>query len=73
MHGLKARIGKTFDEFVQFGEAFFFKLVFRAVIRLKRRQHYMEALEQASVGGDIRPFSEFVAGEMAVDWTREKN
>ncbi|MCP3869854.1 MAG: Fic family protein [Gammaproteobacteria bacterium] len=44
-----------------------------AVIRLKRRRQYMEALEQASVGGDILPFSEFVREEMAVDWTREEN
>lgn len=43
------------------------------VIRLNRRRHYMDALEQASVGGDIRPFSEFVAEEMAVDWKREEN
>jgi Fic family protein len=42
------------------------------VIRLKRRQQYMNALEQASVGGDIRPFSEFVLQEMGVDWSREK-
>jgi Fic family protein len=42
------------------------------VIRLKRRQHYMKALEQASVGGDIRPLSEFVLQEMGVDWTREE-
>ncbi|VAX03956.1 A4orf02 protein [hydrothermal vent metagenome] len=43
------------------------------VIRLKRRQQYMDALEQASVGGDIRPFSEFVREEMAVDWRHEVN
>jgi hypothetical protein len=42
------------------------------VIRLKRRQHYMKALEQASVGGDIRPLSEFVLQEMGVDWSREE-
>ena len=42
------------------------------VIRLKRRQHYMEALEQASVGGDIRPLSEFILQEKSVDWTREE-
>ncbi len=41
------------------------------VIRLKRRQHYMKALEQASVGGDIRPLSEFVLQEMGVDWCSE--
>ena len=43
------------------------------VIRLKRRRQYMDALEQASVGGDIRPFSEFVCEEMAVDWRLEEN
>jgi hypothetical protein len=32
----------------------------------------MKALEQASVGGDIRPLSEFVLQEMGVDWTREE-
>jgi len=42
------------------------------VIRLKRRKQYMEALEQASVGGDIRPFSEFILQEMDVDWSQEK-
>jgi Fic family protein len=42
------------------------------VIRLKRRKKYMDALEQASVGGDIRPFSEFVLQEMGVDWSQEK-
>lgn len=41
------------------------------VIRLKSRRQYMNALEQASVGGDIRPFSEFVLREMDVDWTSE--
>lgn len=43
------------------------------VIRLKRRQQYMDVLERASVGGDIRPFSEFVREEMGVDWTHEEN
>lgn len=43
------------------------------VIRLKRRKQYMDALEQASVGGDIRPFSEFVLQEMGVDWAQEEN
>lgn len=41
------------------------------VIRLKRRTQYMEALEHASAGGDIRPFSEFVLQEMQVDWGKE--
>ncbi|MCF6362404.1 MAG: Fic family protein [Gammaproteobacteria bacterium] len=43
------------------------------VIRLKHRQQYMDALEQASVGGNIRPFSEFVREEMAVNWRHEEN
>jgi len=43
------------------------------VTRLKRCRQYMDALEQASVGGNIRPFSEFVLQEMSVDWTREEN
>ncbi len=44
-----------------------------AVIRLKRRQQYMDVLEQASIGGDIRPFSEFVREEMGVDWIHKEN
>ncbi len=43
------------------------------VIRLQRRQQYMAALEQASVGGDIRPFSTFVREEMRIDWTHAEN
>jgi Fic family protein len=31
------------------------------VIRVEDRVAYLEALESASVGGDIRPFAEFVA------------
>jgi hypothetical protein len=31
------------------------------VIPLQRRDHYMAALESASVGGDIRPFAKFIA------------
>jgi len=41
------------------------------VIRLKRRRQYMDALERASVGGNIRPFAEFILEEMGVDWSRE--
>lgn len=35
------------------------------VIRVSRRAAYMNALEQASVYGDIRPFARFIADEMA--------
>jgi len=42
------------------------------VIRLKRRTQYMDSLEQASVDGDIRPFSEFILQEMNVDLSQEK-
>lgn len=35
------------------------------VIRVERRAEYMEALELASVQGDIAPFARFVAEEMA--------
>lgn len=34
------------------------------VIRLERRTQYMSALEEASVRGNIRPFAEFIKGEM---------
>jgi Fic family protein len=34
------------------------------VIRVKRRNEYMTALESASVGGDIKPFARFIAEEM---------
>lgn len=34
------------------------------VIKVEDRQAYMEALEQASVKGDIRPFSKFIADQM---------
>lgn len=34
------------------------------VIRVKRRDAYMAALESASVGGDIKPFARFIAEEM---------
>ena len=34
------------------------------VIRLERRTQYMSALEAASVHGHIRPFAEFIKGEM---------
>jgi len=42
------------------------------VIRQKRRKQYMDALEHASVGGDIKPFAKFVLQEMGVDWTLEE-
>jgi hypothetical protein len=38
------------------------------VIRVKRRNDYMAALEAASVGYDIAPFARFVREEMHVDW-----
>jgi Fic family protein len=34
-----------------------------------RRDKYMQALEQASTEHNIVDFSEFIAEEMAVDWT----
>jgi fido (protein-threonine AMPylation protein) len=34
------------------------------VVRVARRKQYMEALEAASVGGDIVPFTRFLAGEL---------
>jgi len=40
------------------------------VIRLTQRDTYMNALEQASVHKDIKPFAEFIAQEMQVDWTK---
>ncbi len=36
-----------------------------AILRVESRADYMRALESASVGGDIAPFSKFVAKEMA--------
>lgn len=42
------------------------------VIRLTSRQGYMEALEEASVKGNIKPFAQFVLEEM-VDWIPEKS
>lgn len=33
-----------------------------------RRDKYMQALEQASVQNNIIPFTEFIKGEMAVEW-----
>jgi hypothetical protein len=42
------------------------------VVRLKRRRQYRDALEQASVGGNIRPFSEYVLQEPGVDRDREE-
>jgi Fic family protein len=35
------------------------------VVRVKRRDEYMKALEQASVAGEIRPLATFIAEEMA--------
>jgi len=34
------------------------------VVRVKRRDTYLAALESASVGGDIKPFTRFIAEEM---------
>jgi len=41
------------------------------ILRVTRRQAYMDALEEASVGRNIIPFTRFVAEEMAVDWSPE--
>ncbi len=41
------------------------------IIRLENRNTYMKTLEQASVGGDIKPFSEFVLQEMQVEWSKQ--
>ena len=41
------------------------------IIRLENRNHYMQSLEQASVGGNIKPFSEFVLQEMQIDWLQQ--
>lgn len=35
------------------------------VVRVTRRADYMAALESASVGGNIKSLSDFLAGEMA--------
>lgn len=40
------------------------------VIRMKSRKRYMEALEEASVKGNIKPFAQFVLNEMN-DWAAE--
>lgn len=37
------------------------------VVRVKRRDAYLAALESASVGGDIKPFARFIAEEMG-EW-----
>ncbi len=42
------------------------------VIRLTQRDVYMNALEQASVNKDIAAFTDFIADEMQVDWTKIK-
>lgn len=41
------------------------------VVRVKRREDYMKALEQASVGGEIGPLAKFLAEEMA-QWSPER-
>jgi len=40
------------------------------VIRLTQRNAYINALEQASVHKEIAPFTDFIAREMRVDWTK---
>jgi fido (protein-threonine AMPylation protein) len=42
------------------------------VTRLMQRHVYMNALEQASVHKDIAAFTDFIAEEMQVDWTKVK-
>ena len=37
------------------------------IVRMKSRDKYMSALEAASVGGDIKPFANFIANEMRSD------
>ena len=37
------------------------------IVRMKSRDQYMAALEEASVGGDIKPFANFIANEMRAD------
>ena len=41
------------------------------ILRVTRRQAYMDALEEASVARNIVPFTKFVGAEMAVDWSLE--
>ncbi len=41
------------------------------ILRVGRRNQYMEALEEASVNRDIAPFTKFVAEEMALTWSSE--
>jgi Fic family protein len=41
------------------------------ILRVTRRQAYMDALEEASVARNIIPFTKFVGAEMAVDWSPE--
>ena len=36
------------------------------VVRVSERKHYMNALEKASVGGDIIPLTQFLSAEMAL-------
>ena len=40
------------------------------VVRLMRREKYMDALETASVENNIVPFAKFIREEMSVDWSR---
>lgn len=42
------------------------------VVRVKRRDEYMTALEQASVKGEIRPLAKFIAEEMA-QWSASRS
>lgn len=39
------------------------------IVRVSRRPQYMEALEQASTGRNIAPFTQFIAEEMQIDWS----
>jgi Fic family protein len=39
------------------------------ILRVTRRREYMAALERASMDRDIGSFTDFVAAEMAVNWT----
>ena len=40
------------------------------IIRMNSRARYMSALEQSSVGGDIKPFAEFIVQEMQAGETQ---
>jgi len=41
------------------------------MIRLENGNIYLQALEQAAVGGNIKPLSEFVLQEMQIDWLQQ--